>query len=533
MTGPEEGERKLYQIILVDDEPHIRKGLAGLIPWEDYGVEIVGEAENGVAAMALIGKVHPDIAVVDIRMPHMDGLQLLEQMKDRPGAPKFIMLSGYDQFDYVKTAMRMGAHNYLLKPVDPDELKATIIDITATLCDEAEKKQQFDESMRALLNSTLNRLLANQIEVRELREKCKLLDISLRCNHMAVGIVKPIFDNQDVSLRWIVFRCLDICKEQYNCHTTAYPVADSKDNIVLIIKNPDAKFSHSQLLEYLRECAAQIERQTQVSCVVALGTEATSFKDIAGAYQNALRMLEIKCMWGDEEIKPDTVATVQQTVNAAFDLELMTKLLLQDDQAQLEQLVHIFFHRTLLKDRVANLALVKYHLIELVTCALQAAHKCYVPTCDLAQIRSDVYSELQICGTLQSLEELVSGMLRDLCTRVQHIDTGGYSPKVQFAVRYVHRHYNDSNLSLKTLADKLAVNSAYLGRQFSLETGVFFSDYLNEVRIQHAKQLLNTTPLKLAEVAERVGFVNVSYFSTIYKKLTGERPGQSRKYGKT
>ena len=206
--------------------------------------------------------------------------------------------------------------------------------------------------------------------------------------------------------------------------------------------------------------------------------------------------------------------------------------LLQDDQAQLEQLVNTFFHQTLLKDRVTNLALVKYHLIELVTCALQAAHKCYVPTCDLAQIRSDVYSELQSCGTLQSLEDLVSGMLRDLCTRVQHIDTGGYSPKVQFAVRYVHRHYNDSNLSLKTLADKLAVNSAYLGRQFSLETGVFFSDYLNEVRIQHAKQLLNTTPLKLAEVAERVGFVNVSYFSTIYKKLTGERPGQSRKYGK-
>ena len=522
----------MYRMILVDDEPHIRKGLAGLIPWEDYGVEIVGEAENGAAAITLIEKTHPELAVVDIRMPHMDGLQLLERMKDFPGAPKFIMLSGHDQFDYVKAAMRMGAQNYLLKPVDPEELKATVIDVTRTLFDEAEKKQQFDESMRALLNNTLNRLLTNQIEVRELREKCRLLDISLRCNRMAVGIVRPIFNNQDVTLRWIMFRCLDICRQQYNCHLTAYAAADARDNVVLIIKNPDARYSRGQLLEYLRECAAQIEQQIRIRCVVAIGTEATSFKDIAVAYQHALRMIEIKCMWGDEQIEPDTVATMQQTVNAAFDPELITKLLQQDDREQLSQLVHTFFHQTLLENRITNLALVKYHLIELVTCALQAAQKCYVPAYDLAQIKAAFFSGLQTHETLQELEELVSEMLRALCTRVQHIDTGGYSPKVQYAVRYVHRHYNDSNLSLKTLADKLAVNSAYLGRQFSLDTGVFFSDYLNEVRIQHARQLLSTTPLKLAEVAERVGFVNVSYFSTIYKKITGERPGESRGYRK-
>lgn len=523
----------MYRMILVDDEPHIRKGLAGLIPWEDYGVEIVGEADNGIAAMTLIEQTRPDIAIVDIRMPHMDGLQLLEHMKDQPGAPKFIMLSGYDQFDYVRTAMRMGAQNYLLKPVDPEELKATISDITAILCHEVEKKQQFDESMRALLNNTLNRLLSNQIEVRELREKCKLLDITLRCNHMVVGIVKPIFDNHDVNLRWIMFRCLDICKDRYNRYLTAYPVADTKDNIVLIIKNPDEKFDRNQLLELLNDCAKEVKRQIQISCVIALGTEATSFREIANAYQNALRILDIKCMWGDAEIGPDTVVTMQQTVSAAFDPELLNKLLLSDDQTQLDQLVHNFFHKTLPENCIANLALVKYHLIELVTCALQAAHKCYVPAGDVARIKSDIYTEIQKLNTLHGLELCICQMLQDLCARVQRIDTSGYSQKVQFAVQYVHRHYNDSNLSLKTLADKLAINSAYLGRQFSLETGVFFSDYLNEVRIQHAKQLLNTTPLKLAEVAERVGFVNVSYFSTIYKKLTGERPGKSRSYGKT
>lgn len=520
----------MYRMILVDDEPHIRKGLAGLIPWEEYGVEIVGEADNGIAALTLIDQIEPDIAIVDIRMPHMDGLQLLEHMKGRADAPKFIMLSGFDQFDYVREAMRMGAQNYLLKPVDPEELKATIIDVTGLLCDEAEKKQQFDESMRALLNNTLNRLLSNQIEVRELREKCRLLDITLRCNHMHVGIVKPMFDRQDVSLRWIMFRGLDLCRDRCNSYLTTYPVVDTNDNIVLIIKNPDGKFDRNQLLQLLNDCAKEVQRQTRISCVVALGTEAASFKDISGAYQNALRMLDIKCMWGDAKIEPDTVVTMQQTVSAAFDPELLSELLLCDDRTQLDQLVHNFFHKTLPENRIANLALVKYHLIELVTCALQAAHKCYVPAADVAQIKSGIYTEIQTRSTIASLEQCMSDMLRNLCMRVMHIDTSGYSQKVQFAVQYVHRNYNDSNLSLKTLADKLAINSAYLGRQFSMETGVFFSDYLNEVRIRHAKQLLNTTHMKLAEVAERVGFVNVSYFSTIYKKLTGERPGKSRRY---
>ena len=115
-----------------------------------------------------------------------------------------------------------------------------------------------------------------------------------------------------------------------------------------------------------------------------------------------------------------------------------------------------------------------------------------------------------------------------LCEQTQQISTGRYSQRVQYTVQYIHRHYDDCNLSLKTMADKLDINSAYLGRQFSQETGEFFSYYLNRVRIDHAKQILATTTIKVAEVANRVGFINVSYFSTIYKKLTGESPAQSR-----
>lgn len=202
----------MYRLILIDDESHIRRGLCALIPWDEFGIEIVGEADNGRTALELIKTLHPDIAIADIKMPHMDGIELLKEVNKLSQKPKFVMLSGFDQFNFVRSAMRMGAQNYLLKPVDAEELKSTISELVACLDDEAAKKQQFDESMQALLNSTLNRLLSNRIEVRELREKCQLLDITLRCNCMAVGIIRPLFDNQDISLRWIMFNSLDICR---------------------------------------------------------------------------------------------------------------------------------------------------------------------------------------------------------------------------------------------------------------------------------------------------------------------------------
>ena len=518
----------MYRLILIDDEAHIRRGLCTLIPWDEFGIEIIGEADNGQMALDLIKTLHPDIAIADIKMPHMDGIKLLEEVSKLSYKPKFVMLSGFDQFNYVRSAMRLGAQNYLLKPVDADELKSTISELIATLDDEAAKKQQFEESMQALLNNTLNRLLSNRIEVRELREKCQLLDITLRCNCMSIGIVRPLFNNQDITLRWIMFKSLEICRTIFNQYLSAYPVADTSDNIAIIIKNPSQKLNDTELMNILKKCSSAIEKQYEIKCEIALGSIAKTFKDLPSSYQAALRMLDMRLMWGNLNLQPKEITSMQQAVTSALSPDLLTELFSQGQSEELKNHVHLFFHKTLPENHIANLSLVQFHVIELVTCMLQAAHKCYVPESDLARIKSDAYDRIRNSHSLHNLENLVMDIINKLCEQTQQISTGRYSQRVQYTVQYIHRHYDDCNLSLKTMADKLAINSAYLGRQFSQETGEFFSDYLNRVRIDHAKQILATTTMKVADVANRVGFVNVSYFSTIYKKLTGESPAQSR-----
>ncbi len=116
----------MYKMIIVDDEPLIRSGLKHIIEWEVYGIEIVAEAEDGMKAYLNIKAQEPDIALIDINMPNMNGLELIEMCTHLKHCPKFIILSGYNDFEYVRTAMQHGAVNYLLKPVDQEELANTI-----------------------------------------------------------------------------------------------------------------------------------------------------------------------------------------------------------------------------------------------------------------------------------------------------------------------------------------------------------------------------------------------------------------------
>ena len=116
----------MYRLLLVDDEPIIREGLKKLITWEEFGIEIVGQAASGTEALAKIRTLSPHIVITDVAMPNGNGIELIQQASELPDPPQFIVLSGYNNFDYVRSAMKAGAINYLLKPVNSDELKLTV-----------------------------------------------------------------------------------------------------------------------------------------------------------------------------------------------------------------------------------------------------------------------------------------------------------------------------------------------------------------------------------------------------------------------
>lgn len=516
----------MYKMIIVDDEPLIRSGLASLIEWEEYGIEIIGEAEDGMKAYLLIKAAKPDLALVDIAMPNVNGIELLKMCQKLETPPKFIILSGYSDFEYVRQSMQMGAINYLLKPVDPDELKNTAMTAVGLLDDILAHKQQFNESLQALRNDTLNRLLTNRIETRELREKCRMVNLSFHCSHMRAALIRPLFDNKDVSLRWIIFSCMEICESVFADKTACYVLADISDNIAVIIKDENNLAGDNFYGSLLDKCSSQILSQLDLPTLSVLGPEAHNLHELPDSYQFCLRSLEKKLILreflGQEEAGP-----LQEFSMTASDLTRFSECIGSGDLNGIQDLLQEYFAAVLIQNYPSHPDIIKYQLIELVICAIQAAGPLILSGENACRFKREAYQAISMTSSFPELEEkmihLFRSFLRQTGEKEEH-----YSPMVLNAVSYIHGQYQDYNLSLKTLASQLNVNAAYLGRQFKQETGEFFSDYLNRVRISQAIHLLDTTSLKSLKIAEMVGFTNTSYFFTIFKKVTGKRPGDYR-----
>lgn len=175
--------------------------------------------------MNFISSLKPDITLLNITMPGMNGLELLELCSHLPSSPGFIILSGYNHFEYVRTAMRYGAVNYLLKPVEQKELIHTIIS-TVQLPDDAHThKRQFQEGIALLQNDVLMRILTNRIENPELREKRNFVNLSFRCSNMHVGLLKALSPKSTITWERTDFSSAELCKAIHLLKTTSWKTA--------------------------------------------------------------------------------------------------------------------------------------------------------------------------------------------------------------------------------------------------------------------------------------------------------------------
>ena len=187
----------MYRVFLVDDEPLICKGLRETVEWDSLGLEIAGEAHNGVEAMELIAATHPHILITDIRMPGMDGISLIKAIREQDLNIRIIILSGYSDYQFLKEAIRLGVDGYLLKPIDTDELISNLNNLVNTIEKEQLQTLRLYQGLELLRANTLNRLVTGQIGRSEFDEKAAFLDISLDAEHYLCAVYAPAPEADD------------------------------------------------------------------------------------------------------------------------------------------------------------------------------------------------------------------------------------------------------------------------------------------------------------------------------------------------
>lgn len=524
----------MYKVLIVDDEIGIREGLEYLIDWEEFGAAIIGAASNGQEALEAIRAHKPDIMIADIRMPVMDGLALMKEIHQLGLPIRVIVLSGYDEFTYVREAMKYGAENYLLKPVDGEELSNSVKEIVKNLDDKRFVEIKNRESIQILKNNTLSRIVRNDISFKEYVEKTEFLNIDLNFEFMQVAVIELglAYDavEQHSENQWKKFASMNICEEITANYSNALVFTDPSDHIVILFREPNlGSICETQIRRLLSECMDQINRILHIHCFSSVGSAVSSHRELGLSYRQAISFLDYKLALGLDKTAFYTNSTSNTSIQGSLltiDTERLKDLIRTRNKTELMAYVRTIFGSYDEGDPFTPTQ-IRDLLIEIVIAILNVTREFQADgrrIIDLNEFTLKLHSTKNLMEMLDEIEKIVGNSI----THIQHVTEKRYSKIVQDAIDYVKENYFSPDISLKTLSVLIGVNAAYLGRAFKEETGEFFSDYLMKLRIERAKHLLNTSSLKVSEISSRIGLLNSNYFYTLFKKHTGMNPGDFR-----
>lgn len=527
----------MYKLLIIDDEKPIRDGIKKLLPWDNYGIEICGEASDGAQGFALLQVLHPQIVFTDIRMSGLDGIEFLKLVKQSQQNCKVVVLSGYDDFGLVRKAMKYGAVDYLLKPSGKEEIIKIIEEIIDNIEDEVISHMNNSEKLMLFKNNTLNQLICNEISPLEIRTKLELLNINIFEGPLCVTVIRVTEELQGVSSKEEIiiktFAVQNVCLELIEEKGKGFVFTESAGKVILIMKGIDITRMDLGIQSILKECLDYLENVLQYQVTIAVGTIANTYRGLARSYHDAAVTLEYKFVFGRhcilfyDEIKK---YFSQEAHYIPIDGYYLKEQILKHDFDSVRSYIYEVFRKFNQRDAIANQFVLKNGAMEILIVAFQCVEsfmlfdqqRFYV-------LKESALEKIANADTLKQTLDIIEKFIQEIINEMNNRINMKYSKIVNDCVNCIINRYSEFDLSLQYLAEKYHVNAAYLGRQFKKETGSSFNDYLTIVRIEKAKDLLRTTNYKGVELCEKVGFCNYNYFYTVFKKMTGMKPMDVRK----
>ena len=517
----------MYRVIIVDDEPMIRRGLRETIEWDSLGLEVAGEAADGVEALRLVRAIRPEILITDIRMPGMDGLELIQEVRKLNYEVKITILSGYSDYSYLKTAIRLGVDNYLLKPIDNDELISNLKNAVGEIEREAVIDLQIRQGSELLRSNTLRRLVNGNISPEELREKAEFLKLSLYAESYVCAVC-ALSRQIPSDRREKLFRALMGDVADGAAGDRLMPFIDADGNLALLAACDGSPDDRIQLQRTLELVVTRAAREGEPTLMIGVGQPAERLEDIPRAYQSAKESLEYGAFLKNSGvIWYDGVPEATLPVHAydRIDLEKLKGFIRRGDPKGLKD----YLDRELTAmtaEAAPSVNQVRNLLMHIAVRTTDCFREIYGGMNAFREPRDFDYAQLFTLRRFSDMRAWLFRLCDELFGRNESV-LGRSASVVGFAIAYINQHYREG-VTLKQVAAECHINTSYLGQVFHKETGSAFTDYVNALRIAEARRLLNNPTLKVYEVAEQVGFTDYHYFLKIFKKVTGITPSDVR-----
>ena len=532
----------LYRIILVDDEEEVRKGIIRKIDWEALGFQVVGDAENGQDALEKIEQLEPDVVMTDIRMPYMDGLTLTSWIRQKYPSVKVLIFSGFDDFEYAQKAIKLNVTEYILKPVNVEELTRILNRVRENLDQEIEQRRDVDRLRESYLSSLpilrelfLNDMVRGNMPAENIRQKLEEYKIDILGAEKWLTAVINVENeaseetgltlHQEKELIPISVKSLLEDNLKDYCRFMAFNSAVG----VTLIAAVDGERKQTSLIDLLGDICKEIKRILQVTVTIGIGYFSRELEQLPAAYQSAVDALGYREIVGTgktiyiNDMEPVRRGKLQLETRDEADLIAVVKF---GTREKIEAAAKNFAAR--MEGARVHMRQLQVYQMSIINCLIRLMQQ---QDLELGTMfgTDEMYGKV-IYGNMKP-EEFASVITEVGCrmNEAMNRERDKTAKKVILeAKQYILDHYQDPELSVDVMCRQLHMSPAYFSTVFKRETGQTYIAYLTEVRLDKAVELLNTTDDKTYVIAQKVGYQEQNYFSYVFKKRFGISPTKFR-----
>lgn len=530
-------------LMIVEDEPRLRNALAFNIPWDEHNIEVVGLASSGLEALELVSRKKPDIMLLDIQMPEMDGLTLLRELKERRELDrlKLIILSGHDNFTFAQHALEFGVSKYLLKPAGESEVLEAVLEARTQLRADLEQWQRrallerrWKDNLPHLQHLFFIQWVGGKFTEQEVLCKSKELYIPLKGeDRIAIAVVDldPIpkeetrFRQGDRELLQFTVQCL----AQELLPAPACWVCTDSDNLLLLIfilnekRNPKDEMLrvHAEAAKLLSQTKEVLKLTASAGICASTGT----ISEAALLYSQACRALQERVIYGhdlaipyrEQQARDNQGIAVQQSLEKALEIALETA-----DEAKALKLLGDLWEEVFTSSASPD----EFHeaILYVSGFLIRVIHKQGWTVKKVVGEDIAYFHNVRLLSTKMQTWSLLERTVRHIVTFMSEQRKTSSNQLVKDILHLLEEEM-DKEITLHTVADRLYVNSSYLSRLFKQEVGVAFSAYVLRRKMERAKSLLQQGQ-KVYDTARLVGYRDVSYFTKVFRKYWGVNPGE-------
>lgn len=535
----------MLKIIIVEDEDLLRDGLTTCVNWGKLGYELAGSAEDGAEALKLIKRVTPDVVITDIKMPHMDGIELSERIRSDYPEIKIIIISGYDEFEYARRALKAGVSEYILKPVNMEQLNTVMKTVAETLLAEREKEQEIlklkdmsQQGVGTIRQNLFSRILLRKQTPEEAEDLVLQIAEHVNGKYYSVGILEQQnFPIVSIDCDYLEIIELDRAFEQMAAKCIQVFIQTDAGSHIDILRSNNCERLFCIVHDSVQQVKDMIREITQLFETGQDGMEHLQLvfgkvsKELTGLYRSFLNAREIS----EKHYMENWAQILHTDGKASSTIQYMN----YDAQS-------LFFE-------------VRSGTSEGIRCCLaefreSLSRENIVSYMQIVMIVSNLYFELiklpeEVGGKINEIigdpmvyyhniiekrkrHEMVEE-IEKVCMLIHEYFNSVSGAKMQGVLKriseYIEMHFMEENLAIKDAADYAYISVSYLSIIVKKEMGKTFIEYLTEVRIEKAKHYLVHTNMKNYEVANACGYSTPAYFSTVFKGECGMSPSAYRK----